>query len=46
MLWMFVEEKEAALLAKKKTLTRDISQLRGLYEGLMAKFPNLQFEYK
>ncbi|KFZ51483.1 Structural maintenance of chromosomes protein 2, partial [Podiceps cristatus] len=40
------EEKEQALLAKKKALTRDISQLRELYEGLMAKFPHLQFEYK
>ncbi|KFQ68940.1 Structural maintenance of chromosomes protein 2, partial [Phaethon lepturus] len=40
------EEKEEALLAKKKALTCDISQLRELYEGLMAKFPHLQFEYR
>ncbi|XP_009813715.2 structural maintenance of chromosomes protein 2 [Gavia stellata] len=42
----YEEEKEEALLAKKKTLIRDISRLRELYEGLMAKFPQLQFEYK
>ncbi|XP_072716701.1 structural maintenance of chromosomes protein 2 isoform X1 [Ciconia boyciana] len=42
----YEEEKEEALLAKKKALTRDISQLRELHEGLMAKFPHLQFEYK
>ncbi|XP_009693824.1 PREDICTED: structural maintenance of chromosomes protein 2 [Cariama cristata] len=40
------EEKEAALLAKKNALTHDINQLRELYEGLMAKFPHLQFQYK
>ncbi|XP_065717437.1 structural maintenance of chromosomes protein 2 isoform X1 [Patagioenas fasciata] len=42
----YEEEKEAALLAKKKALTSDISRLRELYEGLMAKFPHLRFEYK
>ncbi|XP_074993529.1 structural maintenance of chromosomes protein 2 isoform X2 [Calonectris borealis] len=42
----YEEEKEEALLAKKKALTRDISRLRELYESLMAKFPHLQFEYK
>ncbi|XP_010003765.1 PREDICTED: structural maintenance of chromosomes protein 2 [Chaetura pelagica] len=42
----YEEEKEEALLAKKKALTREISQLRELYEGLVAKFPHLQFEYK
>ncbi|NXI35787.1 SMC2 protein, partial [Galbula dea] len=42
----YEEEKEAALLAKKKTLTCDISRLRELYESFMAKFPHLQFEYK
>ncbi|NXQ87786.1 SMC2 protein, partial [Nyctibius grandis] len=42
----YEEEKEEALLAKKKALTCDISRLRELYEGLMAKFPHLQFEYK
>uniref|UniRef100_A0A6G1RN33 Structural maintenance of chromosomes protein n=1 Tax=Hypotaenidia okinawae TaxID=2861861 RepID=A0A6G1RN33_9GRUI len=40
------EKKEEDLLAKKKTLTAEISQLRQLYEGLMAKFPQLRFEYK
>ncbi|XP_064498026.1 structural maintenance of chromosomes protein 2 [Pseudopipra pipra] len=42
----YTEEKEAALPAKKKALISDISRLRELYEGLMAKFPHLQFEYK
>ncbi|XP_032532513.1 structural maintenance of chromosomes protein 2 [Chiroxiphia lanceolata] len=42
----YTEEKEAALPAKKKALTSDISRLRELHEGLMAKFPHLQFEYK
>ncbi|KAM9262917.1 structural maintenance of chromosomes protein 2 [Morus bassanus] len=42
----YEEEKEGALLAKKVALTRDISRMRELYEGLMAKFPHLQFEYK
>ncbi|XP_071436184.1 structural maintenance of chromosomes protein 2 [Pithys albifrons albifrons] len=42
----YTEEKEEALVAKKKALTSDISRLRELYEGLMAKFPHLQFEYK
>ncbi|NWH50268.1 SMC2 protein, partial [Fregata magnificens] len=42
----YEEEKEEALLAKKKAVARDISQLGELCEGLMAKFPHLQFEYK
>ncbi|PKK24939.1 structural maintenance of chromosomes 2 [Columba livia] len=42
----YEEEKEATLLARKKALTSDISRLRELYEGLMAKFPHLRFEYK
>ncbi|NXW58265.1 SMC2 protein, partial [Eurystomus gularis] len=42
----YEEEKEEALLAKKMALTHDISRLRELYEGLMAKFPHLRFEYK
>ncbi|NXN74643.1 SMC2 protein, partial [Himantopus himantopus] len=42
----YEEEKEAVLLAKKKALTSEIKRLRELYEGLMAKFPHLQFEYK
>ncbi|XP_069736366.1 structural maintenance of chromosomes protein 2 [Phaenicophaeus curvirostris] len=40
------EKKEEILSAKKKELTRDISRLRELYDGLTAKFPHLQFEYK
>ncbi|KAM6230101.1 structural maintenance of chromosomes protein 2 [Porphyrio hochstetteri] len=39
------EKKEEDLLAKKKTLTAETSQLRQLFEGLMAKLPQLQFEY-
>ncbi|NWI86863.1 SMC2 protein, partial [Pitta sordida] len=42
----YSEEKEEALLAKKKALTSDISRMKGVYEGVMAKFPYLQFEYK
>ncbi|XP_009880428.1 PREDICTED: structural maintenance of chromosomes protein 2 [Charadrius vociferus] len=42
----YEEEREAVLLAKKKALTSEIKRLRELYEGLMAKFPHLQFEYK
>ncbi|NXK10148.1 SMC2 protein, partial [Herpetotheres cachinnans] len=42
----YEEEKEEALLAKKVALTRDISRLREFCEGLMAKFPHLQFEYE
>ncbi|NWY62967.1 SMC2 protein, partial [Chionis minor] len=42
----YEEDKEATLLAKKKTLTGDISRLRELRERLMARFPHLQFEYK
>ncbi|NWT84464.1 SMC2 protein, partial [Lanius ludovicianus] len=40
------EEKEEALLAKKKALISDISCLRERSESLMAKFPHLQFTYK
>ncbi|NXQ29070.1 SMC2 protein, partial [Alaudala cheleensis] len=42
----YSEEKGEALLAKKKALIADISQLRQLSENLMAKFPHLQFTYK
>ncbi|NWT11832.1 SMC2 protein, partial [Vireo altiloquus] len=42
----YSEDKVEALLAKKKALISDISQLRELSESLMAKFPHLQFTYK
>ncbi|NXD13174.1 SMC2 protein, partial [Nothocercus nigrocapillus] len=42
----YEDMKEKTLSAKKKELTRDISQLRELYESLMARFPSLHFEYK
>ncbi|NXJ25128.1 SMC2 protein, partial [Dicrurus megarhynchus] len=42
----YSEEKEEALLAKKKALISDINRLRELGESLMAKFPHLQFTYK
>ncbi|NWR91082.1 SMC2 protein, partial [Furnarius figulus] len=42
----YTEEKEEALVAKKRSLTSDISHLREVYEGLMMKFPHLQFDYK
>ncbi|XP_061224788.1 LOW QUALITY PROTEIN: structural maintenance of chromosomes protein 2 [Neopsephotus bourkii] len=40
------EEKEAAFLAKKKALTNDISRLKELHVGFIAKFPLLRFEYR
>ncbi|NXJ67109.1 SMC2 protein, partial [Rostratula benghalensis] len=42
----YEEGEEAALLAKKAALTNDISRLTELHEGLMARFPHLQFEYQ
>ncbi|NXM04576.1 SMC2 protein, partial [Tyrannus savana] len=42
----YSEEKGATLPAKKKALTSEINRLRELLDGLMAKFPHLQFEYK
>ncbi|NXH22560.1 SMC2 protein, partial [Bucco capensis] len=42
----YEEGKEEALLTKKKVLMCDISRMRESYEGLMAKFPHLQFVYK
>nr|XP_030113530.3 structural maintenance of chromosomes protein 2 [Taeniopygia guttata] len=40
------EKREEALLAKKKALISDISQLRELSEKLMSRLPHLQFTYK
>ncbi|XP_056370799.1 structural maintenance of chromosomes protein 2 [Oenanthe melanoleuca] len=40
------EEKGVALLAKKKALVSDISQLRELSENLMSRFPHLRFTYR
>ncbi|NXI67638.1 SMC2 protein, partial [Anseranas semipalmata] len=40
------DAKQGALLAKKKALIFDISRLKELHEGLVAKFPHLHFEYK
>ncbi|XP_035165873.1 structural maintenance of chromosomes protein 2 [Oxyura jamaicensis] len=42
----FENAKQGDLLEKKKQLTQDISQLRRLYDNLVAKFPHLHFEYK
>ncbi|NXT08877.1 SMC2 protein, partial [Prunella fulvescens] len=42
----YSEEKREALLAKKKALISDISQLRELGENLMTRFPHLRFTYK
>ncbi|NXS82230.1 SMC2 protein, partial [Erpornis zantholeuca] len=42
----YSEDKGEALLAKKKALISDISQLKERSESLMAKFPHLQFTYK
>uniref|UniRef100_A0A8C6IY59 Structural maintenance of chromosomes protein 2 n=1 Tax=Melopsittacus undulatus TaxID=13146 RepID=A0A8C6IY59_MELUD len=40
------EDKEAAFLAKKKTLANDINRLKELHDSFMAKFPLLRFEYR
>ncbi|XP_073201714.1 structural maintenance of chromosomes protein 2 isoform X3 [Lepidochelys kempii] len=42
----YEDKKEETLLAKRRELSRDVDQLRELYEALMAKFPSLRFEYK
>lgn len=40
------ENKEEKLLEKHRQLSRDINNLKGKHEALLAKFPNLQFAYK
>lgn len=42
----YEDNKEERLLEKHRQLSRDISNLKGTYEALLAKFPNLRFAYK
>ncbi|NXC45171.1 SMC2 protein, partial [Penelope pileata] len=42
----YSEEKQEAILAKKRALTCEINQLKGMHESLAAKYPRLRFEYK
>ncbi|KAJ8271368.1 hypothetical protein COCON_G00102270 [Conger conger] len=41
----YEDGKEEGLIEKRRTLSREVAQLRDTYESLMAKFPNLRFEY-
>ncbi|OCU00726.1 structural maintenance of chromosomes protein 2 isoform X1 [Xenopus laevis] len=42
----YEDGREEQLLEKRRGLSRDVNRLREAYESLMARFPNLQFEYK
>ncbi|XP_060093143.1 structural maintenance of chromosomes protein 2 [Heteronotia binoei] len=42
----YEDKKEETLLQKLRELSRVVNQLRESYEALMAKFPNLRFEYR
>lgn len=42
----YEDNKEERLLEKHRQVSRDISNLKGTYEALLAKFPNLRFAYK
>ncbi|KAM6971763.1 structural maintenance of chromosomes protein 2 [Aplochiton taeniatus] len=42
----YEDGKEERLLEQKRQLNREVSQLREKHEGLMARFPNLRFDYK
>ncbi|KAL8203024.1 UNVERIFIED_CONTAM: Structural maintenance of chromosomes protein 2 [Gekko kuhli] len=42
----YEDKKEENLLQKQRELSRVVNQLRESYEALMAKFPNLLFEYR
>ncbi|KAI1887716.1 hypothetical protein AGOR_G00193190 [Albula goreensis] len=41
----YEDGKEERLIEMRRTLSREVGQLRETYESLMAKFPNLRFEY-
>nr|XP_006630128.1 PREDICTED: structural maintenance of chromosomes protein 2 [Lepisosteus oculatus] len=41
----YEDGKEEKVIEKKRQLSREVNQLRETYESLMAKFPNLRFEY-
>nr|XP_056704036.1 structural maintenance of chromosomes protein 2 [Euleptes europaea] len=42
----YEDKKEENLLQKQRDLSRVVNQLRESYEALMARFPNLRFEYR
>ncbi|KAM4708008.1 structural maintenance of chromosomes protein 2 [Discoglossus pictus] len=42
----YEEGKEEQLLEKRRDLSRNVNRLREAYESLMARFPNLHFDYK
>ncbi|XP_053558666.1 LOW QUALITY PROTEIN: structural maintenance of chromosomes protein 2 [Bombina bombina] len=42
----YEEGREEQLLEKRRDLSRTVNRLRETYESLMARFPNLQFEYR
>lgn len=42
----YQDGKEESLLEKKRQLSREVSGFRETYERLMARFPNLRFDYK
>lgn len=42
----YEDGKEESLAEKRRVLSRDVNRLRETYETLMARFPNLRFEYK
>ncbi|XP_045067014.1 structural maintenance of chromosomes protein 2-like [Coregonus clupeaformis] len=42
----YQDGKEESLLDRKRQLNREVTTLRNTYESLMARFPNLRFDYK
>ncbi|XP_048852604.1 structural maintenance of chromosomes protein 2 [Brienomyrus brachyistius] len=42
----YEDGKEENLIERKRQLSREVGKLRETYELLMAKFPNLRFEYR
>ncbi|XP_035992751.1 structural maintenance of chromosomes protein 2 [Fundulus heteroclitus] len=42
----YEDGKEERLLEQRRDLSRQVSQLKGTYERLMSRFPNLRFDYK
>ncbi|KAM4809696.1 structural maintenance of chromosomes protein 2 [Rhinophrynus dorsalis] len=42
----YEDGKEEQLLEKRRDLSRNVNRLREVYDSMMARFPNLHFEYK
>uniref|UniRef100_A0A6Q2YFL4 Structural maintenance of chromosomes protein n=1 Tax=Esox lucius TaxID=8010 RepID=A0A6Q2YFL4_ESOLU len=42
----YQDGKEESLLDRKRQSNREVTALRNAYEGLMARFPNLRFDYR